>query len=356
MRRIILWIILGGIALIAGVVIFQLLGTYWYMRSPDRVVDGAFTRLLDAKSFNVDLRAADDAKDGLSFNVSGPIDKRILTAPTADLQFSFQAPGQSFYGNGQAQAKDGKIYLRFDQIAGIEGVLPGALQSLWAGLDMNTLLAVAHDRFFPETIGNFTEADLQAIVTIAKRHIPFTPTKTGSPTFIDNVLVTPYEVVLDRTALSGLFSEIKTAVKGSPLTDKEKSELNKIVAGFPSVTGEVWVARNDGTLREAILVFKGKSSSFHISARFYDYDKTVKVTPPIDDRPLIELIRRLTGASLSGVKLQLPFDLPVPILNVNEKIPIVPEAPSSDGKGKTAGGLPNLLKLFYGTDQLFQKP
>jgi len=353
MRRIILFVVLGGIVLIAGVILFQLLGTYWYLQSPTRVVNGAFTHLLDAKSFDLNLEAQDDAKDGLSFNVSGSIDKRVLTAPVADLKFSFQAQGQTFYGNGQAQAKDGNIYLRFDQIAGIPKVLPGALQSIWANLDVNTLLAVARDRLFPEVTNDFTEADLQAIMVIAKKHLPFSPLSSETPVFIDNVLTTPYKVVLDRAVLLDLFAEIKSAVKGAPLDDGEKKELAKIVTGLPPVTGEIWVARNDGTLREALLVAKGSSSSFHLDLRFSNYDKTTTVTPPADSQPLIELVRRLSGTSLSGVKVALPFDIPVPVLNVNMGIPTVPLGTGKNGTGKTAGPLPNLIKLFYGTDHPF---
>lgn len=353
MRRIIFWAVLGGITLIAGVIVFQLLGTYWYMRSPSRVVTGAFTRLLDAKSFHIDLKAQDDAKDGLSFNVSGPIDKRVLTAPAADMKFSFQAGGQTFYGNGQAQAKDGKVFLRFDQIAGIPKVLPGALQSIWAGLDVNTLLAVARDRLFPEITGDFSEADLQEVVAVTRRHIPFSTNGGGAPVFIDNVLTTPYKVVIDRGALSNIFSEVKAAVKGSPLDGNEKAAIAKAVSAMPPITGEIWVSKNDGTLREALLIAKGKDSSFHLDIRFSDYDKTVKVNPPSSDQPLIELIRRLTGTSLSGVKVQLPFDIPVPILNINMGIPTVPVATGGTGTNKTPGPLPNLIKLFYGTDKPF---
>jgi hypothetical protein len=354
MRRIILFVILGGIVLIAGVIVFQLLGTYWYLKSPTRVVNGAFTHLLDAKSFDLALEAQDDGANGLSFNVKGPLDKRVLTAPVADLKFSFQAQGQTFYGNGQAQAKDGSIYLRFDQIAGIPNLLPGALQSTWADMDVNTLLAVARDRLFPDITNDFTEADLQAIVAIGKKHIPFSPLSAGTPVFIDNVLTTPYKVVLDRAILLDLFTELKAAVKGAPLDAGENKELAKIVTGMPPVTGEVWVARNDGTLREALLVAKGPSSSFHLDLRFSDYNKNTTVTPPADSQPLIELVRRLSGTSLSGVKVALPFDIPVPILNVNMGIPTVPLANGKGGTGKTAGPLPNLIKLFYGTDHPFE--
>jgi len=354
MRRIILWIIIGGIVLVAGVILFQLLGTYWYLKSPTRAVNGAFTHLLDAKSFNLNLQAQDDGKDGLSFNVSGPIDKRVLTAPVADLKFSFQAQGETFYGNGQAQAKDGKIYLRFDQIAGIPKVLPGALQSIWAGLDVNTLLAVGRDQLFPEATSDFTEDDLQAIIAMARRRVPFLPVGSGGvPIFIDNVLTTPYKIVLDRAALSDLFLEIKAAVKGSPLDDQEKATLKQTVSGLPPVTGEIWVSRNDGTLKEALLIAKSDASSFHLDLRFSDYDKTVSVAPPTDYQPLIELIRRLSGTSLSGVKLRLPFDFPVPILNINMGVPTLPEATGTGGGTKTPGPLPDLIKLFYGTDHPF---
>ena len=355
MRRIILWAVLGGIILIAGVTVFQLLGTYWYLKSPTRAVNGAFTHFLDAKSFTLNLQAEDDSKDGLSFNASGPINKQVLTAPVADLKFSFQAQGQTFYGNGQAQAKDGNIYLRFDQIAGIPNMLPGALQSIWAGLDVKTLLAVGRDRLFPETTGDFSEADLQAIVAIARRHIPFSAVGSGgTPIFIDNVLTTPYKVVLDRAAMLDLFSEIKAAVKGSSLDENEKASLAKTVADLPPITGEIWVSKSDGTLCEALLVAKGAASSFHIDLRFSDYDKTVSVAPPVDYQPLIELIRRISGTSLAGIKPQLPFDIPVPILNINMGIPTVPAASETDGKtGKTPGALPDLIKLFYGTDQPF---
>jgi len=352
MKRIIFWIILGGIALIAGVIVFQLLGTYWYLRSPERVVHGAFERLVDAKSFDLEVRAQDDAKDGLSFNVSGPVDKRLLTAPAADLQFSFAAPRQSFSGSGQAKAKDGKIYLNFDRVDGLPKVLPDALQSIWAALDVQTLLAVGRDRLFPEATTDFTEADLQAIVAIARRHIPFTPTKTEMPVFIDNVLCTPYQVVLSRPALLAIFTEIKTAVKGAPLSADEQAELARVVGALPSVTGEVWIAQNDGSLREALLVAHTGDSSFHIDLRFSNYDRSVSVAPIAGAQPLISLIRRLAGTSLSGVKLQLPFDIPVPILDVNMGAPTVPE--SAGGTSKAMGPLPNLIKLFYGTDQLFK--
>jgi hypothetical protein len=328
------------------------LGTYLYLRSPERAVDGAFERLIDAKGLDLNVQAADDAKDGLSFNVSGSIDKRVLTAPVADLQFSFNAPRQSFSGSGQARAKDGNIYLRFDRIDGIPKVLPDALGSIWAGLDVQTLLAVGRDRLFPEATTDFTEADLQAIVAIARRHIPFAPTKNELPVFIDNVLCTPYRVVLSRSSMFAIFTETKTAVKGAPLSAGEQAELSRVVDALPPVTGEVWIARNDGSLREALLIAKGATSSFHIDLRFSNYDKPVNVAPPAGVQPLISLIRRLASASLTGVKLQLPFDIPVPILDVNMGVPTVPSP--SGGTSKTLGPLPDLIKLFYGTDQLFK--
>jgi hypothetical protein len=100
------------------------------------------------------------------------------------------------------------------------------------------------------------------------------------------------------------------------------------------------------------LIAKGATSSFHIDLRFSNYDKPVNVAPPAGVQPLISLIRRLASASLTGVKLQLPFDIPVPILDVNMGVPTVPSP--SGGTSKTLGPLPDLIKLFYGTDQLFK--
>jgi hypothetical protein len=354
MRRIILWIILGGIVLIAGVIVFQLFGTYLYMRSPARVVNGAFTRLIAAKSFDFTLEAADDAKDGLSFNVSGPLQKQVISKPVADLRFSFQAPDQTFYGNGQAQAKDGQLYLRFDQLIGLPDVLPGALQSLWTGINIDPLLAVGQDNLFPEASGSFTEADLEEVLAIAKRHLPFTPTAQGKPLFLDNALVIPYDIVLDRNALAALIGEIRSAVKDAPLSPKENADLARTVSALPPVSGQVWVSKNDGMLRALVLVVKGDKSSFHLNLRFSNYDRAVMVSPPIGVQPLAELFRRLFGTSLSGMKAKLPFDLPAPIWNIDMDVPVItPAAPGAAGEEQPLGGLPNLLKLFYGTDQLF---
>jgi len=348
------WIILGGIALIAAVVLFEVLGAVWYLRSPERVVKGAFEHLLNAKSFSLTAEGSDDAPNGMSFKVDGTLDKQQLAKPSADLTFSFQSAGQSFYGNGEAKAKDGELYLRFDQIAGIPGVLPGALRSIWADLNMNALLVVGKDQFFPQATGDLTEADLDAIKDIAIKHIPFIPLGAGDSGWLGLVAVEHYRIGLDRDELKALVGEVKTAVKGSPLSDAEKSDISKTVSALPPVSGEVWVARDDGTLRAAVFTVKNKDSSLHLNLRFSDYDKQVAVEAPLSSQPLIELVRRLTGPTLTNAALKLPFTIPVPIYNVNEPIPVVPNA-APGGTGKNLGPLPDLIRLFYGTDTLFAK-
>jgi len=355
MRRLILWIILGGVVLIAGVIIFQLLGTYFYMRSPQRVVDGAFTRFLDAKSFNFSLEGQNDAKDGLLFKVSGSMDKSVITAPIAEIKFSFDAPSQKMVASGQAVANDGKLYFSFDKLVGLNDVLPGTIQSLWTEIGFESLLAVVRDRVFPDATGNFTEADLKEVAVVVKKHLPFSVSSEGKQLFIGNVLVIPYDVILDRKALIKIAKEIKTAVKGEALSSQENIEIEKYFSSMPAVTGQVWVGKKDGMLREMVLVTKGNDTAFHLNLHFSDYDKTVTANPPNGAKPLAELFRRLFGTSLSGVKPKLPFDLPAPIWDINMSIPVVtlPEG-GSGGSQKTLGGLPNLLKLFYGTDKLFE--
>ncbi len=352
MRRFLPWIILGGITIIAAIVAVKEVGTLLYLRSPERVVAGAFTHLLNAKSFTVALEAADDAPNGLSFKVGGMLDKRQLAKPVADLDFSFQTAGQGFYGNGQAKAKDGEIYLRFDQIAGIPNVQPGALQAIWADLNVGALLTVGRDQLFPQATGNLTEADLVAIKEIALKHIPLIPLGKGDSGWLGLVAVEHYRIGLDRDELKALVIEIKTAVKGSELGDAERNDVAKTVAGLPSVTGEVWIARNDGTLRAAVITAKGKESTFHLNIRLSDYDKQMAVDAPAVSQPLIELVRRLSGPTLGNAAVKLPFTIPVPIYDARAQIPEI-SGTASSGPAKNLGGLPNLIRLFYGTDTPF---
>jgi hypothetical protein len=233
-------------------------------------------------------------------------------------------------------------------------VLPGALQSIWADLNMNALLVVGKDQLFPQATGDLTEDDLVSIKNIALKHIPFIPLGQGDSGWLGLVAVEHYRIGFDRDQLSALIGEIKNAAKDSPLTDAEKNEIAKTVANLPPVSGEVWIARDDGTLRAAVFTVKNKDSDLHLNLRFSDYDKTLTVDVPPSSQPLIELVRRLTGPTLTNTALKLPFTIPVPIYNVNEPIPVVPNA-EPGGTGKNLGPLPDLIRLFYGTDTLFAK-
>lgn len=352
MLRSLPWIILGGVVLIAGVIVTQLLGTYLYLQSPDRVATGAFTRLLDAKSFDLALETTQVAKDGFSLNAKGSLDKQTLSRPVADLTFSFQTGGQAFYGNGQAKAKDGQLYLRFDQIAGIPGLLPGALQSIWAGLDMDSLIAVGKENIFPQATGNFTEADLQTLRTIIEKHMPVAVAGKGEATVLDSVPVMHYHVVTDKARLKDLLTEVQTLVKGSALSPDEQAGINKSITSLPPMTGEIWVAKSDGRLNAALIVIGLGDQAVHVNLQLTHYDRPVAVDAPIDARPLIELLRRMIGTTLAGVTVKLPFDIPVPILQIEQKIPEV-NLPSGSGAGGKVNGVPDVLKLFYGTDKPF---
>lgn len=343
---------MGGVVLIAGVIVTQLVGTYLYLQSPDRVVAGAFTRLLDAKSLDLSLETTQAAKDGFSLNAKGSLDKQTLSRPVADLTFAFQTGGQAFYGNGQAKAKDGQMYLRFDQIAGIPGLLPGALQSIWAGLDMESLIAVGKENIFPQATGNFTEADLQTLRTIIEKHLPVAPVGKGEATVLDSVPVMHYRVVTDKTELKDLLTEVQTLVKGSALSPDEQTAIAKTIAGLSPIAGEIWVAKSDGRLNAALIVVGRGDQAVHVNIQFSHYDRPVVVEAPMDARPLIELLRRMIGNTLAGVTVKLPFDIPLPILQIEQKIPEV-NLPSGTGSGGKLNGVPDVLKLFYGTDKPF---
>lgn len=352
MLRSLPWIILGGIVLIAGVVVIQLVGTYLYLQSPERVATGAFTRLLDAKSFDVALETTQTAKDGFSLNADGSLDKQVLSKPVANLTFSFQTGGQAFYGNGQAKARDGQMYLRFDQIAGIPGLLPGALQSIWAGLDMESLIAVGKENIFPQAAGNFTEADLQTLRAIIEKHMPVAVAGKGEDTVFDSVPVMHYHVVADKAKLKDLLTEVQTLVKGSALSPDEQTGISQTLANLPPITGEIWVAKSDGRLNAALIVVGRGDQAVHVNVHFSHYDRPLIVDAPMDARPLIELFRRMVGNTLAGVTVKLPFDIPLPILQIETKIPVV-NLPSGTGSGGQLNGVPDLLKLFYGTDKPF---
>lgn len=346
------WIILGGITLIVTVIVVQVLGAILYLYSPDRVVRGAFSSILEAKSFAVKLEVTDDAPAGLSLKADGVLDKQQLSKPVADLKFSFQNSGHSFSGNGIAKATDGEVYLRFDKIVGIPEVLPGALQSVWADLNVDTLLVVGKENLFPQAAGNLTEADLQAVKEIALDHIPFKSASKGESGHIGLETVMHYKVELDRDALTALLMEINTAVKGSALTKEERVGVSKMVGNLPSVTGEIWVAKEDGTMRAAVISVKGKDSTVKINIHLSDFNRPLAVDTPPNAKPLIDLVRKLTGPTLGNSSIRLPFTIPVPIYDIDQKIPEI-TGPASVDTGEDLGGLPNLIRLFYGTDKLF---
>jgi hypothetical protein len=356
MLRSLPWIILGGIALIVAVIVAPILGTYFYLRSPQRVVTNAFVRLLEAKSFAFDLQLEQATKDGFSLNSKGALDKSLLSKPLADLTFSFQS-GQSFYGNGEARAKDGQLYLRFAQIAGVPEVLPGALQSVWAGIGMDALIAVGKEQVFPQAAGNLTEDDLQAIRAMIEKHVPVTAVGYGKAATIDYLPTMHYAVQLDRVAAREMAAEIKAAVKGAPLSAEEQAALARQIAALPPINGEIWVAKSDGRLAAAVVVIGKGDPTTHLNVGFSRYDQPVIAEAPMDSRPLIELVRRLIGNTLSKVTLRLPFEIPAPILDIEMKIPTVDlPAGGRSGAPENLGGLPDLIKLFYGTDKPFADP
>lgn len=353
MPRSLPWIIVGGVALIAGIVIAPLLGTYFYLKSPDRAVAGAFSKLLEAKSFNIELAASQADEAGFSINAEGDLDKRFLTRPVADLSFSFQAPHQSFYGKGELRATDGKIYLRFGQIAGIEGLLPGALQAIWADIDAQPLVAVLKDSLFPQSPGTLTEDDLQAIKGMVKRNMPIAVIGKGEASWVGMEQALHYRIRLDKAKLVDLAMEIQSAVKGSSLGPDERRGLSHTLASYPEVTGEAWVRKSDGRLVALTAVAGKGETAMHINAKFSQYDRQVSASAPLEAQPLIALFRRALGSTLGEVKLKLPFDIPAPILAIEQKIPQVNLPPGDKGGEGNLGGLPDLIKLFYGTDKPF---
>lgn len=354
MRRFIPIIIIGGVLLVVGAIVAPLIGTYFYMRSPQKAVEGAFQKLIAAKTFKFSLEAAEDRKNGVSYEVSGSLDKKTVTQPAGDLVFSFNVPDIKFSGEGKARAHEGIVYLQFEKVSGMPDVAPTAFGDIWSGVGVDALLAFAKDLTLPEAAGNLTEDDLQEILSIAKKHLPFAVVRKGAPTFMDNVLVNPYDIVLDRAALNALFTEIKTEVKGSLLDKKEKDAIDGFVSSVPSMVGQVWVSQSDGTLRGMLLIAKNGDYSFHMNLRFSDYDKTVPVAAiPQNAKPLFELIRRLFSTSLAGVKPRLPFDLPVPIYNINMGLPEVSLPAGGNQQNVKPGALPNLIRIFYGTDKPF---
>jgi hypothetical protein len=353
MRRFLPWIILGGVALFVIVIMAQILGTYFYLKSPERAVAGAFAKLLHAKSFRIDLEAAQQAPHGFSLRTEGGIDKRVITRPVADMVFSFQAPDQSFYGKGDLKAVDGKLYLRFSEIAGIDGLLPGSLQAIWAGMDMQTLVAIAKEGLFPESEGSLTEDDLKTIAQMAAEGMPIAVYGKGEMTWVGTDQAMRYPVRVDKTKLSALISEINAAVKGAPLSGDENRHIARAVASYPEISGEVWIGRSDGRLLAMTAIVGQDERALHVSAKISRYDQPVAAEAPLDPQPLITLFRRAFGSTLGGMKMKLPFDLPVPIWEIEQNIPQVDLPPGEKGGEGGLGGLPDLVKLFYGTDKPF---
>jgi hypothetical protein len=356
MLRSLPWIILGGIVLIVGVIITPLLGMYFYLRSPQRVVTGAFEKLLEAKSFSFDLQAEQAEKDSFSLNVGGSLDKRSLVSPISQAEFSFRS-GQSFYGNGEVRAKDGQIYLRFDRVVGIPNLLPGALQSMWTGIGVDALLAVGKEKVLPQSTGNMTEEDLQAIKAIVEKHLPIIAVGSGKDAVIDSVPALRYSIGLDRVEALEMISEIEAAAKGAPLSDEERAAAKQAVSALPTFTGDVWVFKSDGRLAACVIVVGRGDQAMHLNMKFFRYDQPVVAEAPINSRPLIELIRRFIGSTLSGVSLKLPFEIPMPILKMEVKMPTVDLPVGGTGAApENLGELPDLIKLFYGTDHPFSDP
>jgi hypothetical protein len=355
MLRSLPWIILGGIGLIALVVAAQITGTFLYLNSPQKIVSDGFTNSLKAKAFNLAAEGSDDAANGASFSVVGAWDQTMLSQPQGSLKFSFQTGGQKFYGNGELAAKQGQLYVKFSQIAGVANVLPGALDALWAKIDYATLLGIGRSRLVPSSTGSITEADLQAVRTIVAKHIPFVPADNGQPASSGGTQLLHYQVTLDKPALGALFEELGSAIKGEALSDEEKSGTLEWINSIKMESGEVWVNKRGGTVAAGVFVFKNGASSVHINIRFSNYDEPVNAVVPLDARPLIELFNRLFGATLAGggkLPFELPFDLnAVPNYDFDKLDPTKVSVPA--GQGKHYGQGIDWLKVFYGTSTLF---
>jgi len=350
MFRALPWIILGGIALIAAIVVAHLVATFLYLQSPERVVRGAFERLLDARSVQVNLLAEEEAPNGASFKVDGAVDISTLIMPIGALSFSFQTPGQAFYGNGEARLEDGQIFLRFAQIAGLPGVLPGALQSIWAGVDVGTLLLSGQTAVLPAASGSFTEDDLQAFKAMLRRHPPLRPASKGTTERLEGAPVLHYPIEIDRQELIAFMTEVHEAVSGAPLTAPQKAGIERAVRNTPGVRGEAWIAKGDGTLRAVRLVFtRGEQAApFHVTVLLSRYNEPVSADAPLGARSLFDLLGRLFGPSLTGSARELPFALP--LLPKPGETVAGPEEAAKRGERDTDGdGLSDVAELFYNT-------
>jgi len=349
MLRALPWIIIGGVSLVLAVIIAQLIGTAIYLNSPDRVVRGAFQNLIDARSVRVSLLVDEEGQDGGSLKVDGAIDKSDVLKPLGKFDVSFQTAGQAFYGSGELRLKDGQMYARAQEIAGLPGVLPGSLQSIWAGLNVQSLVAAGERRVTPDIVAAFTDEDAHTLIRIVRDHIPVRPSGTPNTELLENTRVLHIPVTIDAADSVSLVSALEFALYDQARVDKDAPAVRAATAAVTGVLAEVWVAKNDGTLRAMRVVLTPKGGRpLHIALLLSHYNEPVAVDSPLDARPLAELLARLFGPTLKTGATRLPFALPV--FQLPGEATSAADIKKFGDRDTDGDGLSDEAEIFYGTN------
>jgi hypothetical protein len=216
-------------------------------------------------------------------------------------------------------------------------------------LNIQALVSAGERRITPDIVAAFTDEDARTLIGIVREHIPARPAGEANTELLEDTRVLHIPVTIDATESASLVSALEFALYGKERTDKDASAVRAAVSPVGGVLAEVWVAKNDGTLRALRMVITPKAGRpVHLALLLSHYDEPVAVEAPLDARALAELLARLFGPTLKAGAKQLPFALPVfPLPGEDLGMGGIPKVGDRDTDGD---GLSDEAELFYGTN------
>ncbi len=356
MRKRIFWIILAGITLIAMIILAELVATIIYLRSPDRVVSGAFLKLIDAKSLSYSIDA-EDSVIAASGKLRGDMDWKSPTNPIAEASFSFRM-GDAVAVSGSVLAAGGKAFVKFDEAKGIPQDFMAALKGDWVSADVVSLYLLAGENAV-SLDSYLSDADVDIIIGTLKKHLPLAAAGKGEDELLGNVYVARYPIAFDKKAALAFIDELHGLLNGQDVSEAKFAAIREAISAMPDWGGDAWVGKADGMLHAMRLALPmGGAERFNLVFSFSDWNKKVESAAPSGSVAIYDLLKRVYSPTLGlGSGSSKPqMTLPEAIRPLTE----IPTVESKSGAGLAPGVQANrpgggglidaLLRLIYGSN------
>lgn len=316
-------LVIAFIVMLAGGVAMS----FAYNQSPERVVGESFRKLRDAKSFMAAATVATFAPEAV-VQAAGA-DPNLVLLPIIFVgeagvnmppggkvsgSATFELIGNAKDGKnvtfGVVTAEDGTSYVRFENVPEekTSAKVVEALNDKWFSMSSRGLAALlakdgeATAAQVDQTGKPSDEAWARIRERISSGEL-FGRPEQQSREVLGAANVTKFDVPLKREVLVSIAQDIKTLVRGRALTDDERAEVEKAMAGR-DVSLQVWVDRDAKKLMQANLDVRShdaapvagqppKPALLSVLMRFTSWNEPVPVDVPKDSAPFADLIERL---------------------------------------------------------------